>query len=130
MRNDVEHPAHYAKHPSGVECIEITENENFNIGNATKYLFREGRKGPDPTVDIEKALWYINREIAHRQTKTIAERITALLGRVASVVSKDKGDAMFHLWLATLDPTGTWYLEVAKKKVEAMLAQDPHQTPK
>ncbi|MFD0384476.1 DUF3310 domain-containing protein [Streptomyces stramineus] len=36
----VDHPAHYTSHPSGVECIEITQHFNFPIGNAIKYLWR------------------------------------------------------------------------------------------
>lgn len=40
MTNLIDHPSHYNKHPSGVECISITEWFNFNIGNAIKYLWR------------------------------------------------------------------------------------------
>lgn len=57
----VNHPAHYTQHPSGVECITITEHYGFNIGNAIKYLWRSAHKnGID---DLRKAVWYINREI-------------------------------------------------------------------
>ena len=55
-------PQHYKLHPSGVECIQITEHMNFNLGNAIKYLWRAGLKG-DPVEDLEKAAWYIEREI-------------------------------------------------------------------
>ena len=55
-------PQHYKQHPSGVECIQITEHMNFNLGNAIKYLWRAGLKG-DPVEDLEKAAWYIEREI-------------------------------------------------------------------
>ena len=64
MTNDpVNHPPHYTGHPSGVECIEITEHYNFNVGNAIKYLWRAGLKTEDATQDLRKAAWYINREI-------------------------------------------------------------------
>lgn len=57
-------PAHYNSHPSGIECIEITEHHNFNIGNAIKYLWRAGLKdGEDDIKDLRKAVWYITREI-------------------------------------------------------------------
>ena len=59
----VNHPAHYNSHPSGVECISITEHINFCIGNAVKYLWRAGEKG-SLLEDIKKARWYIDREIA------------------------------------------------------------------
>jgi len=59
----VNHPAHYNSHPSGVECIAITEHMNFCIGNAVKYLWRAGEKG-SLLEDLKKARWYIDREIA------------------------------------------------------------------
>jgi hypothetical protein len=62
----VNHPLHYTDHPSGIECIRITEHLNFCIGNAIKYLWRAGRKG-DPVQDLRKAVWYIEREISRLQ---------------------------------------------------------------
>lgn len=62
----VNHPKHYTSHPSGVECIQITEHMSFNLGNAVKYLWRADEKGT-PITDLEKAVWYISREIAKRQ---------------------------------------------------------------
>lgn len=61
----VNHPPHY-QHPSGVECITVTEEMNFCIGNAVKYLWRADAKH-DPIADLRKARWYIDREIARRQ---------------------------------------------------------------
>jgi hypothetical protein len=58
----VEKPAHYNLHPSGVECIQVTEHYNFNIGNAIKYLWRAGLKN-DQVEDLKKARWYVDREI-------------------------------------------------------------------
>jgi hypothetical protein len=62
----VNHPPHYTSHPSGVECIQITEHMNFCLGNAFKYLFRRAKKHEDETVDMLKALWYVNHEIQKR----------------------------------------------------------------
>ena len=60
----INHPPHYTQHPSGVECITITEHYNFNVGNAIKYLWRAGLKdGADATDDLRKAAWYVQREI-------------------------------------------------------------------
>ena len=68
MSIEVDHPLHYTSHPSGVECIQITEHYNFNIGNAIKYLWRHGKKHDDKTIeDLKKAQWYINREISRLQ---------------------------------------------------------------
>jgi hypothetical protein len=61
----VNHPQHYTEHPSGVECITITEHMSFNVGNAVKYLWRADLKG-DPLEDLRKAAWYVNREIERR----------------------------------------------------------------
>ncbi len=63
-RDDVNRPTHYTTHPSGVECIQVTEHMNFNLGNAVKYLWRAGLKSPDAIQDLKKAAWYVAREIA------------------------------------------------------------------
>ena len=65
MQEDkVNHPKHYTNHPSGIECIEITQHHDFCIGNAIKYLWRAGIKCADTEVeDLEKAIWYINKKI-------------------------------------------------------------------
>ena len=62
-RDPVNHPSHFTSHPSGVECIKITEWMNFNLGNAVKYIWRAGLKG-DAVEDLQKARWYIERELA------------------------------------------------------------------
>jgi len=61
----VNHPSHYADGWSnGAEVIDITENLNFNRGNAVKYIARAGRKDAMKTVeDLKKARWYIDREL-------------------------------------------------------------------
>ena len=59
---NVDYPPHYRAHPSGVECIEITEHMSFCLGNAVKYLWRADLK-EDAVQDLNKAVWYINREI-------------------------------------------------------------------
>jgi len=63
MKDDVNHPAHYTAHPTGVECIDIVEHMNFNLGNAIKYIWRAGLKSPDAEKDLRKATWYLSREI-------------------------------------------------------------------
>jgi hypothetical protein len=61
----VNHPKHYTTHPSGVECIQITEHMGFNLGNAIKYIWRADEKN-DAIEDLRKAVWYVQREIAKR----------------------------------------------------------------
>jgi hypothetical protein len=61
--DDVNHPSHYTSY-KGIEVIQLTEQMNFNRGNAVKYTARAGLKNPDTEVqDLEKAVWYLQREI-------------------------------------------------------------------
>lgn len=70
IKDNVNHPSHYTSHPSGIECITITQHHDFCIGNAIKYLWRAGlKKDADKSdiekeiEDLEKARWYINQKI-------------------------------------------------------------------
>jgi hypothetical protein len=66
----VNHPQHYTSHPSGIECIQITEHMGFNLGNATKYIWRADLKH-DAIEDLKKAAWYLAREIERREKKPL-----------------------------------------------------------
>lgn len=59
--SNVDHPGHYNQVP-GVECIDVVEHFSFLRGSAIKYLWRAGSKN-DLREDLEKAKWYIQREI-------------------------------------------------------------------
>ena len=59
--DNVNHPQHYTAHPSGVECLTITRHMNFNLGNATNYIWRALLK--NGVEDLRKAVWYLNDEI-------------------------------------------------------------------
>lgn len=75
----VDHPSHYTAHPSGVECITITEHMNFNLGNAIKYIWRAGLKdSKNHHEDLKKAAWYVAREITRiaAAEKTVAEKVS------------------------------------------------------
>lgn len=59
----IDHPSHYTSY-KGIEVIQLTEQMNFNRGNAVKYIARAGLKDPEKEIeDLEKSAWYINREI-------------------------------------------------------------------
>jgi len=64
MGDAVNNPDHYQQFP--VEVIEITEHLNFCMGNAVKYILRADFKG-NAIQDLEKARWYIDREIRRRK---------------------------------------------------------------
>lgn len=65
MSDPVNHPPHYTAHPSGVECIQITEHMNFCLGNAVKYIWRADSKG-NAVEDLRKAQFYLERELVRR----------------------------------------------------------------
>ena len=60
--NMVSHPPHYTV--GGVEVIDFIEAKGlgYNLGNVIKYVSRAGKKD-DYLQDLQKALWYLNREI-------------------------------------------------------------------
>lgn len=63
----VNHPAHYKS--GGVETIDFIEAKdlNYRLGNVVKYVARAGKKDTDPVQDLQKALWYLQREINTRK---------------------------------------------------------------
>lgn len=72
MSDNVNRPPHYNGHPSGIECIQIAEHMSFNLGNALKYIWRCDLK-QDAIEDLEKARWYIDREIKKRKRARVTE---------------------------------------------------------
>jgi hypothetical protein len=63
----VNHPPHYKA--GGIETIDFIEAKdlNYRLGNVVKYVSRAGKKDSDPIEDLEKAAWYLNREIEARK---------------------------------------------------------------
>ena len=59
----VNHPPHYKA--GGIETIDFIEAKklNYNLGNVVKYITRADLKG-NRKQDLEKALWYLNRELS------------------------------------------------------------------
>jgi hypothetical protein len=68
MREKVNHPKHYGGEDNLYEAIKVIEawNANFNIGNVLKYISRCGKKDRE-IQELEKAAWYLNREIENRK---------------------------------------------------------------
>lgn len=65
----VDNPTHYTVHPSGVECIAVTEHFNFCVGNAIKYLWRADTHAAGRLLSLKKAAWYVAREIAREEAR-------------------------------------------------------------
>jgi hypothetical protein len=62
MSDPVNHPDHYKI--GGIETIDYIEAKelNYHLGNVVKYVSRAGKKG-DKLQDLQKAQWYLTREI-------------------------------------------------------------------
>lgn len=62
----VNHPEHYKV--GGIETIDFIEGKNlgYNLGNAVKYISRADHTG-NRLQDLQKAQWYLNREINKAQ---------------------------------------------------------------
>jgi hypothetical protein len=58
----VNSPSHYTK--GGIETIDFIEAKelNYHLGNVVAYIVRSDHKG-SKLQDLEKAQWYLNREI-------------------------------------------------------------------
>lgn len=70
----VNHPAHYGGDTT-YETIKVIEawGLGFRLGNAVKYISRADAKGND-VEDLEKAAWYLNREILRRKGELDADQ--------------------------------------------------------
>lgn len=130
MTDNVNHPDHYVGHPSGIECIDVTEHLPFCLGNAVKYLWRHESKGM-PITDLRKAAWYLRRELARKalrkETHAIREAWTGRLAviRTAAEASPDTLRSVLlrlHGWLVK-DTDKAWFLERAIECVEAEISR-------
>jgi hypothetical protein len=73
MNEQVNHPQHYGGAENPYEAIKVIEawDLDFCLGNTVKYISRAGKKETDKTVqDLEKAKWYLEREIQKLKTKS------------------------------------------------------------
>ncbi len=68
MSDPVHNPSHYKS--GGIEVIDVIEafELGFRLANVVKYVLRAGRKG-DALEDLEKAAWYLDREIDKLETQ-------------------------------------------------------------
>ena len=66
--SNVNHPDHYGGAGNPHEAIKVIEawDLGFCLGNTLKYIARCGHKNND-IEDLEKARWYLDREIQRRK---------------------------------------------------------------
>ena len=70
VNDPVNHPGHYTT--GKIEVIDFITDKGLNFcrGNAVKYIVRAGLKDPEKEAeDLEKAVFYLNREIADVQAR-------------------------------------------------------------
>lgn len=106
--DNVNHPSHYVSHPSGVETINITREFEFALGNAWKYLMRFRYKGK-PKEDLEKAVWYMNDYMSHRDlyaeftVKHNLCKTEELINNARKVIAAEKVPEVKHAMRAILE---------------------------
>lgn len=68
--NDPIRPSHYTSlSPEPITVIEAWEL-GFHLGNTVKYIARAGKKDRRVIEDLEKARWYLDREIENQKRKS------------------------------------------------------------
>ena len=92
VNKNVSHPSHYNQ---GIEAIDIIESWdlNFSLGNAIKYILRSPYKGKQ-IEDLEKARWYIDREINRLKGEMAKKNIEECVRKVSFSMKnlENKGD--------------------------------------
>lgn len=96
MNDPVNHPSHYTQ--GEIECIDAIESAltpeefgGFCKATALQYIWRERFKGG--VQDLEKAKWFIDREIQRRRRpeKTIGDRATEIVDQVSREADRMAG---------------------------------------
>lgn len=88
----VNHPPHYQS--NGMEVIDVIEafglDRNLYRGNVVKYVLRAGKKGSE-IQDLEKARWYLDREIARLKGEMMkpAEKVSPVVPAAPSIDVRD-----------------------------------------
>lgn len=76
MNEQIDHPKHY--NAGKIEAIDVIEDWklNFSLGCVVKYICRAEYK--DSTIqDLEKASWYLTREIERRKKENLDKNDTS-----------------------------------------------------
>ena len=133
--DDPVHPSHYKKSETGYECIDFMELMNCpNLATAFKYVWRYRLKGK-PLEDLNKALYYVDRESELRARWTRPLRFDTASGQPIGHQPED--DLMFDdfrdkssqevnlptlaaLWYSDMT-SGTATLTLARKFLEQLI---------
>lgn len=91
INDPVNSPKHYTDSHPGMECIDLTADTTFCLGNCCKYLWRYHSKGR-PLEDLEKARWYLCRVIDYGEkiawTRQQYDILTALVAHTVGEIER------------------------------------------
>jgi len=67
----INHPKYYTwlKELCGIEVIDITRHMDFDLGNAIKYILRQGHKSEQGMSDKEKAIEDLKKAVFYLNDK-------------------------------------------------------------
>lgn len=97
INDPVNSPKHYTDSHPGMECIDLTADTTFCLGNAIKYLWRYHSKGR-PVEDLEKARWYLCRVIDYGEKIAWTQRQTRILTRLRGQAEANGLEHEYRIW--------------------------------
>lgn len=124
----VHKPEHYNKHPSGIQCIEVTRHLSGDLAAAFKYVFRYEDK-ENPIQDLQKALFYIDDELSIdnydyvQMSRDIAEKIKKLLEKIQYAENHGfKSRTLYYIATANFrNSDRRLNLEMAKRYIQELI---------
>lgn len=116
LPDEITKPAHYTKHPSGVEPVDIAEHLPFNLGAAHEYVWRAKHKGTEER-DLQKALWFVRREaqrfsLSHERFFHFNE---VARFNVRKALKAEPEGSLLWKWLQLLDSSRNGYMNLLKE---------------
>lgn len=143
--SNITHPKHY--NAGKIEVIEAIEDWklNFARGNAVKYIARAGKKVPEKCTeqialekeieDLEKARWYVSREIERLKAKLEGREVTrpndmnprADSSAIAASTS-DRPMGAFPPGTVVSEPRRVWLLKSKIEEAEQIAKADTAQS--
>ncbi|MDY0113718.1 MAG: DUF3310 domain-containing protein [Corynebacterium sp.] len=100
----VDHPPHYASHPSGIECIEVSRHCMSDMGQAIQYVWRHAEK--NGIEDLDKARWFLLDHVAHGFASALPYRARVKLEEVNRRNAADSVEHRVFGRLLAADPHG------------------------
>ncbi|PLS24960.1 DUF3310 domain-containing protein [Bifidobacterium imperatoris] len=97
IHDPVNSPRHYTDSHPGMECIDLTADTTFCLGNCCKYLWRYHSKGR-PVEDLEKARWYLCRVIDNGEKIAWTQRQTRILTRLRGQAEQAGLEHEYRIW--------------------------------